>query len=276
MRIRVSHQTIYDYTPPAKSLIQTLRLTPRNHEGQYVVNWRIDVDADAESRLKAGEDAFANITHSLTVSGPIETLTVTVEGVVETHDTMGILRGTVERFPPGLYLRETGLTLPDDAIRAMADDVRAVGGGESLPVLHELMTGVHELMTFDDMPTSPEATAADALARGRGGCQDFSHVFIAAARHLMIPARYVSGYLWRDDGVVDQNTGHGWVEAYVDGLGWVAFDPTNDICPTIGHVRVAIGLDSVAAAPVRGSRYGFGEESQDVKVRVMAQNQSQS
>jgi transglutaminase-like putative cysteine protease len=82
MRIRVSHQTVYDYTPPAKSLIQTLRLTPRNHEGQYVVNWRIDVDA--ESRLKAGEDAFANITHSLTVSGPIERLTVTVEGVVET------------------------------------------------------------------------------------------------------------------------------------------------------------------------------------------------
>ena len=114
MRLRVSHQTVYDYAPPAKSLIQTLRLTPRNHDGQFVVRWRIDLDTD--SRLNPGEDAFANIVHGLSVGGPVERLSVSVDGEVETHDTAGVIRGTVERFPPLLYLRETPLTLADEAL----------------------------------------------------------------------------------------------------------------------------------------------------------------
>ena len=81
------------------------------------------------------------------------------------------------------------------------------------------------------------------------------HIFIAAARSLGIPARYVCGYFIAHDGVVEQEAGHAWAEAYVDGLGWVAFDPTNGICATDAHVRVAVGLDYLGAAPVRGTRY---------------------
>ena len=84
-------------------------------------------------------------------------------------------------------------------------------------------------------------------------CQDFTHIFIAAARSLGIPARYVGGYFHRDDGVIEQDAGHAWAEAFVPELGWVGFDPANGICATDAHVRVAVGLDYLGAAPVRGT-----------------------
>ena len=83
-----------------------------------------------------------------------------------------------------------------------------------------------------------------------------------------IPARYVGGYFHRADGVVDQEAGHAWAEAHVPVIGWVAFDPANGICATDSHVRVAVGLDYLGAAPVRGTRYGGGAESMAVRVQV--------
>ncbi len=118
MRIRVSHLTSYRYETPATGVIQILRLTPRNHDGQYVARWRIDVSADC--RLDQHEDAFGNITHAFTADGPLTALEVLVEGEVETRDTQGIVRGAVERFPPSLYLRETALTRPDGKIAELA------------------------------------------------------------------------------------------------------------------------------------------------------------
>src|SRR4249919_694468 len=111
MRIRISHLTSYAYGTPANSVIQMLRLTPRNHDGQYVVRWRIDVSADC--RLEQHEDAFGNIAHAFTAEGPFSELVVQVEGEVETRDTQGVVRDAVERFPASLYLRETPLTAAD-------------------------------------------------------------------------------------------------------------------------------------------------------------------
>ena len=105
MRICVAHETVYRYALPCTGVIQTLRLTPRNHTGQYVVNWRIDVSADC--RLEPQEDAFGNITHAFSVAGPVGELRLLVEGEVETQDAAGVVRGAVERFPPALFLRET-------------------------------------------------------------------------------------------------------------------------------------------------------------------------
>lgn len=104
MLIRVRRETIYRYAEPQKAAMQKLALTPRNYDGQRVLGWRIDVDHDC--RLRACEDAFGNIAHSLWVEGPLEALTILVEGEVETFDTAGVVRGAVERFPPQLYLRE--------------------------------------------------------------------------------------------------------------------------------------------------------------------------
>jgi transglutaminase-like putative cysteine protease len=99
--------------------------------------------------------------------------------------------------------------------------------------------------------------------------------YIAAARHLGEPARYVSGYFVRADGAVTQEAGHAWAEALIPDLGWVGFDPANCICPTDAHVRVAIGLDYLGAAPVRGSRYGGGGERLDVTLKVAASMRQQ-
>ena len=273
MRICVTHESLFHYAQPAKGVIQTLRLTPRNHDGQHVIDWRLDVSDDC--RLAAQEDAFGNLTHTYTIDGPIDELRIIVEGEVETQDTGGLVSGAVEPFPASLFLRETPLTAPDAAILAFAADVGA--GREPLAAMHALLERIHATIIFDTDTTHPATTAAEAFALSSGVCQDLTHIFIAAARSLGVPARYIGGYLRRADGVVHQTAGHAWAEAYIDGLGWVAFDAANGICATDAHVRVAVGLDYLGASPVRGTRYGGGAETIDVNVVVdQAGRQTQS
>lgn len=275
MRITIFHDTTYRYAMPARSVIQTVRLTPRNHEGQYVVSWRITVSADC--RLDQQQDAFGNITHSFTAEGPLDELVVHAEGQVEIDDMHGIVRGTIERFPPELFVRQTALTEADEAIVGLAAQAQADAKSDTIGLLHGLVARLHRDMAFDPNPTSVVTTAREAFALKRGVCQDFTHIFIAAARHLGIPARYVSGYFCRADGVTEQEAGHAWAEALVPDLGWVAFDPTNGISATDQHLRVAAGLDYLSAAPVRGAQTGGGGEALSVRVIVdQAQMQIQS
>ena len=274
MRIRISHDTTYRYTRPASGVIQTLRLTPRNHDGQYVTDWRIDISADCP--LASQIDAFGNIAHTFTADGPLNELIVHVEGEVDTDDTNGVVSGAIEPFPPSLFLRETPLTHANDAIIAFAQKVSGASS-EPLKMLHAMLSALNNEITFDTDPTATTTTAAEAFALKRGVCQDMSHVFIAAARSLGMPARYVSGYFHRSDGVVEQEAGHAWTEIFVADLGWVAFDPTNGISATDSHLRVAVGLDYLNAAPVRGTRFGGTDENLTVRIRVeQAMNQSQN
>jgi len=266
MRIRISHTTNYRYDEPARGVIQTLRLTPRNHDGQYVVAWRIDVSENCE--LDQHEDAFGNITHVFTVEGPFSELRLTVDGEVETQDTQGVVRGTVERFPPSLFLRETPLTRIDPAIAGFAKASWEEAGGDPLKAMHSLTARLHEDMEFEAGQTAATTTAPEAFAHKRGVCQDFAHILIAAARSLGVPARYVGGHFHRSDGATAQQAGHAWAEAHVPVLGWVAFDPANGMCATDAHVRVAAGLDYLGAAPVRGTRQGGGTETMQVDVSV--------
>jgi transglutaminase-like putative cysteine protease len=265
MRLRIVHRNVYRYDPPAAGVIQLLRLTPRNHEGQYVMRWRIDVSAD--TRLAAHEDAFGNLTHVFSAEGPFEELSVEVDGEVETQSTDGIVRGTAERFAPSLFLRDTALTQADTGIRGFATSIRnASGGGQILEQLHALLDRLYAEFAHEPDAAPGAVTAAEAFARKRGPSRDLSHIFISAAHSLGIPARYVAGYYRGEDGAAA--AGHAWVEASVPGLGWVAFDPANGFCPTDAHVRVAIGLDALGAAPVRGTRYGVGAETLAVAVKV--------
>lgn len=274
MRLRIAHATTYHYQPAASGVIQILRMTPGSHDGQYVANWQIDVSSD--SRLDMHLDAFGNITHVLTL-GPVEELVIRVEGLIETHNTGGVLKGTDERFPPSLFLRTTDLTLVNPEMAAFARNLRDESESDSLGFLHGLLVQLNEHMTFDTSPTHTATTAEEAFALRRGVCQDYAHIFIACARSAGIPARFVSGHFLRADGKVDQEAGHAWAEAYVPDLGWVGFDAANGICTTDAHARVAIGLDYLGAAPVRGTRYGGGRETLEVAVRVdQAGRQSQS
>jgi len=265
MRLRIAHTTTYRYEPAASGVIQILRMTPGSHDGQYVANWQIDVSTD--SRLDTHEDAFGNVTHVLT-HGAISDLTIHCEGLVETHDTGGVLKGTDERFPPSLFLRPTPLTDLNPAMTAFVREMRAEAGSDVLGFLHALMVQVYEHMTFDEDPTNSTTSASEAFALKRGVCQDYAHILIACARAGGVPARFVSGHFLRSDGMVNQQAGHAWAEAFVPDLGWIGFDAANGICTTDAHARVAIGLDYLGAAPVRGTRYGGGNETLTVAVKV--------
>ncbi len=160
MRIRIGHRHVYRYDPPATGVIQVLRLTPRNHEGQYVLRWRIDVSAD--TRLATHEDAFGNLTHVFSADGPFDELSVEVDGEVETQNTDGVVRGTVERFAPSLFLRDSPLTQADAAIREFARRIAAGRDGETLAVLHRLLDSL-----FTKWATTPRACPARRMPQTR-------------------------------------------------------------------------------------------------------------
>jgi transglutaminase-like putative cysteine protease len=182
--------------------------------------------------------------------------------MVFTSDMAGIVAGAEERLPPLAYRRSTPLTAITPAIAAFAEGVRQ---SDPLEALHGLMLALKGRMTFEPGITDVVTDADAALRLGRGVCQDLSQIFIAAARHLGYPARYVSGHYAAPDHP-EQEAAHAWAEAHVPGLGWVSFDPTHGVSATEGHVRVAVGLDSLDAAPVRGTRRGGGIESLAVGV----------
>jgi transglutaminase-like putative cysteine protease len=270
VRLRIAHSSVYRYDPPAAGVIQVLRQTPRNHEGQYVGQWRIDVTPDA--RLATHEDAFGNITHVFTADGPLDELQVEVTGEVETQNTNGIVRGTVERFPPSLFLRDTALTQADAAIRDFAAQIRSACGDNVLAQLHGLLDRLFEdIGGGDGAPRDTAAApvhAAEAFAKKYRKPAELAHIFIGAAHALAIPARYVGGYFRPAETAAALDGSHAWAEALVPDLGWIAFDPSIGQCPTDAHVRVAIGLDSFGAAPARGSRMGGGAETATIAVRV--------
>ena len=264
MRIRISHETAYTYEPPARQIIQVLRLTPRSFEAQYVVRWRISTDVDCT--LRQGEDSLGNTVHSFSHPGPLERLAVTAEGEIETFDTVGVMRGAAEPLPPDIFLRAAPLAEANGALREFAEG--AVGDKrEALDRLHPLMGAIHETMTLDPAATTSTTAAAEAFALRRGAGRDHAHVFIACARWLGIPSRYVSGYLVRDDGS-SEGAAHGWAESHVPGLDWVAFDAAYATCTNERYVRVAVGFDGQSAAPIRSARAGYGGEALNVSLRI--------
>jgi transglutaminase-like putative cysteine protease len=275
VRIQIDHATTYAYDRAARFIIQILRLTPRSSEAQQVRHWQIETDID--TRLRQSQDAFGNIVHTLYTEQPTQTLTVRVSGEVVTADTGGVVPATQETLPPMVFLRETALTRPDRLIATFASEFSA---HPPLERLHRLMAGIHGSVGFEVGVTTPTHTAAEVLALGRGVCQDHAHVFIACARQMGMPARYVSGHLLRRDGQDDQEAAHAWAEAWIEDLGWVGFDPANGICSTDRYVRVATGLDYLGAAPVRGASYGGGGERMAVRLNVrdadMQQGQQQA
>jgi transglutaminase-like putative cysteine protease len=265
MRLTIRHETRYTYSEPAASAIQSLRLTPRSHDGQFVRRWRIDVSADA--RLERREDGYGNIVHTVFVQGPLDELLIVAEGDVDTDDRHGIAIGTAERQPLALFLRATSLTHATPEIVALAHGAITRQSGNRLAALHDLLGTLFSDIDFRPGETTTRTTAGDALQQRSGVCQDFAHIFLAAARAIGIPARYVSGHYLRTDGP-DQSAGHAWAEAHIDGIGWIGFDPANGVCVTDRHVRIAIGCDGLDAAPVRGARTGGFDEKLTVSVTV--------
>jgi transglutaminase-like putative cysteine protease len=202
----------------------------------------------------------------LYVDSPVSSLTISIAGRVLTEDRHGIVQGLPHDLPPDIFLRATPLTTPGPAIQALL--AASNGRRGAIERLHRLSQVLHERLRFDTEATAVETPAEQAAAEGHGVCQDFAHVFIATARLAGIPARYVSGHLFRRDGQHEQEAAHAWAEAWVEDLGWVAFDPVNGISTDDAYLRVACGLDYHDAAPIAGTRSGGGDERLTVEVRI--------
>lgn len=265
MRLKVVHRTSYAYEKPLSYGLQELRLTPKSRPGQTVLRWTTRIEGG--QREAEFDDHHMNHVMLISFSGEGHSIVVTSEGEVETEDTAGVV-GRHQGFAPlWLFERPTELTRAGPQtrrlIRGLAADIPDV-----LPRLHELSRRILAAVSYRVGATDPCTTAELALEHGHGVCQDHAHIFIACARAMGIPARYVSGYLMLDDRV-HQDASHAWAEAHVDGLGWVGFDISNGISPDARYIRVATGLDYREAAPVSGLRFGdHGQESLAVDIQV--------
>jgi transglutaminase-like putative cysteine protease len=263
MRLTVSHLTEYTLDRPGAFVLQEVRLTPSPDAAQRVVSWRVTIeDGSVEA---AFDDHHGNRTMLFSRDGGEGPLRLKAEGAIDTIDRAGV--GGVHRgfAPLWLYRRETRLTAIGEGARTLA---AAIAPGDDIERLHTLNRAVADAVRYDK-DAAVLMTAEEALAAGRGVCQDQAHVFIAAARALGFPARYVSAYLFTE-GRSDQEASHAFAEAHVDGLGWLGFDPANRQSPDARYVRIAAGLDYHDAAPVKGLRIGAGGGEQ-LAVNVQVQ-----
>lgn len=271
MRIEISHATRYRYNSHVTQSVQHLRLTPPSDTGQSVLNWKIETQG--MERALAYEDAFGNVVHLVAQGQVGDTMTIVASGIVETRDTHGVVGFLPEAMPARVYLRQSELTRTSAGIRKLAG---VVDDPTDIASFHKLMAEIREQVGYRIGVTDTHMPAAEALAAGEGVCQDHAHIFISAARHLGVPARYVSGYLLLEEDDASE-AHHAWAEVLVDSIGWVGFDVSNGISPTDHHVRLSVGLDSRSAAPIRGVRWGGADEELAVEVRVdrAAQQQQQ-
>jgi transglutaminase-like putative cysteine protease len=267
MLIAVHHRTAYRYSRAFNHSVQSLRLFPPSGISQRVVEWHVDIPGlDHASRYT---DAFGNQVALVTPPGASDHLDIIAHGLIETIDTAGVAGFTGEAVPPGVFLRPERMTETSPSIETMAKSCQAPA---RLTTLHNLLAAIHKTVAYDTEATHALTTAIEAFKAKRGVCQDHAHIFIGAARILGIPARYVTGYLLVE-GETSSVAHHAWAEAYVDELGWIGFDAANGVSPTEYYVRLAVGLDAITAAPVRGNMRGGGDEKLTVEVVVDASQQ---
>jgi transglutaminase-like putative cysteine protease len=262
MRLAIDHRTHYRFSEPQARLIELLRLTPADTQDQTVVAWRIDVDCDA--RLRGARDGFGNLTNMLYADGPIEDIEIVVTGEVLTSDSGGLVRGTTEPFPPSLFLRGTERTSAGGSLAAFA---ASMTGGDTLARIEALNAALHARFGTVQSSTDAGLSADEAFTATTAAPRDLAQMFVAAARSLQVPARYVSGYstTGTEDGA--QAAAHAWGEVCV-GDGWMAFDPSHGCRIDENYVRVAVALDATGAAPIVGARIGAGDEALDVDLHV--------
>jgi transglutaminase-like putative cysteine protease len=187
---------------------------------------------------------------------PINEIVIRSSGIVETSSSIDDDPDEI-KLSPLVFLRPTALTRADGPIVDFAERYRRRAG--TLSGLRDLAAGVLEKLPFQSGITAVHSTAAEAFEHGNGVCQDHAHVFIASCRHLGIPSRYVSGYLYSTGGDEAVVASHAWAQAWVVDR-WRSFDVTNGRPAGEHHIRLAIGADYLEASPVRGIRSGGGEE----------------
>jgi transglutaminase-like putative cysteine protease len=294
-RLRVQHDTRYDYAAAVESAQHVVHLRPRETERQQVHGWQLDIDPppqspiDNEGGIRATLDVWGNWRHAFSHSRVHDRLVVSSRFVAELLPAPLI---DLQQSPPwdavaqGLQYR-AGTPMPDaaefaigttlapcsPALKAFAAQV-IVHGQPVLAAAAGLMAHVHRRMRYEPHSTDVRTAAPAALVQGRGVCQDFAHVMIGALRSLGLAARYVSGYVLTQPPpgrprLVGADASHAWVQVWCPVHGWLAFDPTNAVQPSLDHVTIAWGRDYADVAPLHGVIRGGGTARLRVGVTVV-------
>ncbi len=289
-RYAVRHETLYAYAVPVDLGLHILRLTPLDVAGQRVVSQHLAIEPQPD-QFVAFMDHFGNAVHHVTVETAHDRFSVTLEAVVEVARKAVSAEGPPweainaatrgDGFPDSPAIAEFIYPSPLAALDDSATDYAAQSFAADRPVvegLRDLTSRIHRDFSYMPNVTSVSTSVAEVVASRRGVCQDFSHVMIAGLRGIGLPARYVSGYIrthapegghaWQGG-----DASHAWVSAWCgEELGWLEFDPTNDLMVENEHIVVAYGRDFSDVTPLRGVILGGGSHTLDVRVRLTEEN----
>ena len=280
MRYTVRHITRFTYDTPISESVMEARMEPRSDGRQRCLHFALST-APA-SRVMVYEDHDRNIVHHFNIPGRHSRLTLTAQALLECTpppevpaqlpsdawaqlDAMTASREFWDMLAPSQFAERT------DALFALGRSIGFRRGSDPLTTLRDLMAVMYREFEYSPQSTRVDSHIDEALETRRGVCQDFSHIFIALARHVGIPTRYVSGYLFRDESIADRSSDgatHAWAEALMPNIGWVGFDPTNNVIAGERHIRVAIGRDYADVPPSRGVYKGVTAVRTELAVAV--------
>ena len=285
MIYQATHSTRYTYEGPVSHCLSEAKLTPRILPNQNLLDWKIIVSPKA-SNLLSRKDYFGNDVTSFAVLEPHDCFTITAISLVE------VLPNSYQLgFSPAWEEVRDAIAAADNDELLRANEFiwespfvprLAELSAFARPILQpnrplmeaaiELMQTIHRVFEYKPESTCIETPLTKVLASRKGVCQDFSHVMIGALRSQGLAARYVSGYLRGDADLQGAQASHAWVSVFVPNLGWIDFDPTNNLMPSSGHLTIAYGRDFGDVTPVKGITIGGGEHTLEVDVRVVPQN----
>lgn len=268
----VSHHTTLRYSEVVAPSFNEVRMRPRDRAGQRTLTFALLTSPTAVPRARV--DFFGNAVHRVDVGEPHDSLRLAVETVVSNspprrrHALRPWLPEALERDARLEYVLPSPRVPLDAATAALHDEW--IGDDRTFDALLELSTRIPRVFRYVTGATSVDSTIEELLRGGAGVCQDFSHLFLALARHAGWPARYVSGYLG-PAGEHESTAGasHAWVEVCgADGT-WVGLDPTHGGPIGPHHLALAVGRDYGDVAPHRGVFYGDAlAAAPEVTVRV--------
>ena len=288
MMYRVKHVTTYRYGDPVLLAHHLAHLTPRQTPHQTCLRAQLRITPQPSEIDESGIDYYGNPTAFFGLRDPHGTLTVQVTSKVEVRprDLPTAEDGAPWAGPAdplaglsGEILVEVADFCFDSPFAPLSPDVRAyaeasfVAGRPLMGCLFDLNKRIRNDFAYDPTATTLATPLSQVLAQKRGVCQDFAHLFIACARAMGLPARYVSGYLLTKPPPGKQklrgsDASHAWVSVFVPEFDWVDFDPTNDCLPDLEHVTLGWGRDFDDVSPLRGVVLGGGEHRLKVGVDV--------
>jgi transglutaminase-like putative cysteine protease len=275
----IRHITNFAYQPAVRESVMEVRMQPRSEGEQRCLNFYLDVAPHAS--IMAYRDFLGNTVHHFDIPGRQNHIKITAKALVE-----------VQPIPPPQPAETCGwsdfdhhvadadyweMLLPShyacatQLLEELACEIHLVRRATPLETLVELNQAVYKAFDYVPNSTRVDSSIDEALLSRAGVCQDFAHIMIALARQLRVPCRYVSGYLFHDAKIADRSpegATHAWVEALVPPLGWVAFDPTNNLVASDRHIRVAVGRDYADVPPTRGVHRGEAASELSVAVYV--------